>query len=465
MPESAEVYLKRLEIAHKVSIRDGSFTTTDLSTGQRKRLALINAWLEERPVLVFDEWAADQDPTFRRIFYTELLPELKRLGKTIIVISHDDRYFDVADQLVRMEPVGCWSKRASPDATKAKHLHSGLSPIVRHTRSRHKNRSAQPAHSTSTTSTEMPTHLRLNHLTRALGLRRAFNAQLPALALTLALPLAAQAQDQQLTLNIPAQPLSSALQKFAELTDVQVLYEPGAVQNLRSGALSGRHSLDQSVRILLGESGLRYQLRDNTLTLQASNEGDSAMLLDATSIQSAALGATTENTGSYTTGVTSTATRLGLSPRETPQSVSVVTRQQMDDQNMQSLEDVAMAATGINTVKGFGTERPLYYSRGFQVDDLQVDGLPTSVTESFSMDVMSVNNMAMYDRVEIVRGANGLLQGAGSPSAAINMVRKRPTRSYQLKAEIGAGSWDNYRTQLDVGGPLNAEGTLRVERY
>ncbi|MFJ7009817.1 TonB-dependent siderophore receptor [Pseudomonas putida] len=307
----------------------------------------------------------------------------------------------------------------------------------------------------------MPTHLRLNHLTRALGLRRAFNAQLPALALTLALPLAAQAQDQQLTLNIPAQPLSSALQKFAELTDVQVLYEPGAVQNLRSGALSGRHSLDQSVRILLGESGLRYQLRDNTLTLQASNEDDSAMLLDATSIQSAALGATTENTGSYTTGVTSTATRLGLSPRETPQSVSVVTRQQMDDQNMQSLEDVAMAATGINTVKGFGTERPLYYSRGFQVDDLQVDGLPTSVTESFSMDVMSVNNMAMYDRVEIVRGANGLLQGAGSPSAAINMVRKRPTRSYQLKAEIGAGSWDNYRTQLDVGGPLNAEGTLR----
>lgn len=86
-----------------MSIQDGVFSTTDLSTGQRKRLALINAWLEERPVLVFDEWAADQDPAFRRIFYTELLPELKQMGKTIIVISHDDRYFDVADQLVRME--------------------------------------------------------------------------------------------------------------------------------------------------------------------------------------------------------------------------------------------------------------------------------------------------------------------------------------------------------------------------
>ncbi|OLF53001.1 cyclic peptide export ABC transporter [Pseudomonas chlororaphis] len=101
--DSASQYLDRLEIAHKVSVKDGAFTTTDLSTGQRKRLALVNAWLEERPVLVFDEWAADQDPAFRRIFYTELLPDLKRLGKTIIVISHDDRYFDIADQLVRMK--------------------------------------------------------------------------------------------------------------------------------------------------------------------------------------------------------------------------------------------------------------------------------------------------------------------------------------------------------------------------
>lgn len=102
VPEIAERYLERLEVAHKVSVEDGVFTTTDLSTGQRKRLALMNAWLEERPVLVFDEWAADQDPAFRHIFYTELLPDLKRLGKTIVVISHDDRYFPTADRLVRL---------------------------------------------------------------------------------------------------------------------------------------------------------------------------------------------------------------------------------------------------------------------------------------------------------------------------------------------------------------------------
>ncbi|WP_322014140.1 cyclic peptide export ABC transporter [Paraburkholderia sp. J12] len=99
----AEAYLKQLEIAHKVQIQDGAFSTVDLSTGQRKRLALIHAMLEQRPVMMFDEWAADQDPTFRRVFYTEFLPELKRQGKTLIVVSHDDRYFDVADKVVRLE--------------------------------------------------------------------------------------------------------------------------------------------------------------------------------------------------------------------------------------------------------------------------------------------------------------------------------------------------------------------------
>lgn len=102
IPAEAGRYLERLEIAHKVSLHGQEFSTTDLSTGQRKRLALVQAWLEKRPVLVFDEWAADQDPEFRRIFYTELLPELRAQGKTLIVISHDDRYFNVADRLLRM---------------------------------------------------------------------------------------------------------------------------------------------------------------------------------------------------------------------------------------------------------------------------------------------------------------------------------------------------------------------------
>ena len=103
LPVEAAHYLQRLELAHKVSVRDGRFSTLDLSSGQRKRLALIQAWLERRPVLVFDEWAADQDPAFRQIFYTRLLPDLKKLGRTLVVISHDDRYFHTADRVVRLD--------------------------------------------------------------------------------------------------------------------------------------------------------------------------------------------------------------------------------------------------------------------------------------------------------------------------------------------------------------------------
>lgn len=102
LSEKALPYLQRLEIAHKVSVKDGTFSTIDLSTGQRKRLALVHAYLEGRPVLVFDEWAADQDPAFRHLFYTELLPELRTKGHLLIVISHDDRYFYLADRVVQM---------------------------------------------------------------------------------------------------------------------------------------------------------------------------------------------------------------------------------------------------------------------------------------------------------------------------------------------------------------------------
>ncbi|MGK2879532.1 MAG: ATP-binding cassette domain-containing protein [Mycobacterium sp.] len=96
-------YLQELEIAHKVTVQDGKLSTVALSQGQRKRLALLTALLEDRSIYVFDEWAADQEPRFRDVFYTEILSGLKRRGKTVIVITHDDRYFHCADQLVKLD--------------------------------------------------------------------------------------------------------------------------------------------------------------------------------------------------------------------------------------------------------------------------------------------------------------------------------------------------------------------------
>jgi len=100
----AEHYLELFELDHKVKIEKNKFSTTDLSTGQRKRLALIASILEDRPILVLDEWAADQDPHFRNKFYKEIIPKIsKQEDKTIIAITHDDRYYHVADKLLKME--------------------------------------------------------------------------------------------------------------------------------------------------------------------------------------------------------------------------------------------------------------------------------------------------------------------------------------------------------------------------
>ena len=99
----AKAYLQRLNLEEKVSVQSGHLSTTALSQGQRKRLALLSAYLEDRPIYLFDEWAADQDPIFRKIFYTQLLSELQQRGKTIFVISHDDRYFHLADRIIKLD--------------------------------------------------------------------------------------------------------------------------------------------------------------------------------------------------------------------------------------------------------------------------------------------------------------------------------------------------------------------------
>ncbi len=118
LDDAARGYLRRLLLEQKVQVRDGVLSTIDLSTGQRKRLALMTAYLEDRPIYLFDEWAADQDPVFKQVFYLVLLPELKARGKTVFVISHDDHYFHVADRILKLDygkiesdlPAAAWAE-------------------------------------------------------------------------------------------------------------------------------------------------------------------------------------------------------------------------------------------------------------------------------------------------------------------------------------------------------------------
>lgn len=103
LEKEARRYLAELKLSQTVKVIGNRFSTTELSQGQRKRLALLTAYLEDRPIYVFDEWAADQDPYFKNIFYTHLLPQLKSMGKTVLVITHDDRYYQVADRVIRLD--------------------------------------------------------------------------------------------------------------------------------------------------------------------------------------------------------------------------------------------------------------------------------------------------------------------------------------------------------------------------
>ncbi|WP_233154714.1 TonB-dependent siderophore receptor [Candidimonas nitroreducens] len=233
-----------------------------------------------------------------------------------------------------------------------------------------------------------------------------------------------------------------------------------------TAGVNGRHPASGALALLLAGTGLRavlldngaFVLRiDNTLSPAAS---DATTLSPITVTGTARPDSTTEGTHSYTTDSMSTATRLNLSMRETPQAVTVITRQRIQDQGLATVNDVVEAAPGL-TFRRFGPERASFYSRGMYVDNIMYDGLPVSLDSSNLSQDLLTTDMAIYDRVEIVRGATGLMQGAGNPSAAINLVRKRPTDVPQVSAGVSAGSWDRYRAELDASGPLSEDGSLR----
>ncbi|MGY2378469.1 TonB-dependent siderophore receptor [Pseudomonas sp. SDO524_S393] len=305
----------------------------------------------------------------------------------------------------------------------------------------------------------MPARLGLSPLSKALSMRRALNINLlpSALALAVSMPIAGYVQAQEIELDIPAQPLGTALQAFGQQTNLQVLYSPTDVQGKNSTAIKGKQAPEQAIATLLKGTGIHYALQGNAVTISAV--ATSGLELGTTQVTANQLGTVTEGTGSYTPGTIATATRMVLTPRETPQSISVVTRQVMDDFGLNAIDDVMRHTPGI-TVSTYDTERTNYYSRGFSIVNFQYDGIPTLRDAQYSAG-QTLTDMAIYDRVEVLKGATGLLTGAGGPGGTINLIRKKPTSEFKSSIELGAGSWDNYRSQVDVSGPLTETGNVR----
>jgi outer membrane receptor for ferric coprogen and ferric-rhodotorulic acid len=179
--------------------------------------------------------------------------------------------------------------------------------------------------------------------------------------------------------------------------------------------------------------------------------------LPAVKVTAEGVSSTTEGTGSYTAGATSTATRFELSPRDTPQSVSVITRQQIEDFGHTNVNDALESTTGI-TVEQVETDRVYYTARGFDVTNFQVDGLGLPFLYGHSE---GDTDTVIYDRIGVLRGATGLMSSMSNPSATINFVRKRPTANFQAATSATVGSWNTRRIEGDISGALTKQGNIR----
>ncbi|MBK5301075.1 MULTISPECIES: TonB-dependent siderophore receptor [Gammaproteobacteria] len=260
--------------------------------------------------------------------------------------------------------------------------------------------------------------------------------------------------------SIAAGPLASVLNRFAEQSGVFLAGHNDLAAGKRSPGLDGDYTDSQALQRLLQGSGLQASPQGNGgYVLQAVPASQGALELDATNISGQGLGATTEDTHSYTTGSTSSATGLPLSLRETPQSVTVITRQQMDDQGSTSIADTLRRAPGIS-VQNYDSERWEFSSRGLPITNFQYDGVNTDYDGVYDYGTTSTD-MATFDRVEIIKGATGLMTGSGDPSATVNLIRKRPTKEFKASIAGTVGFWDNYRSEGDISGPLTESGNVR----
>ena len=297
-----------------------------------------------------------------------------------------------------------------------------------------------------------------------------FSPRLTPLALAAALACTAlafpaddaYAQSQQTVrhYDIPAGPLNDALNTFAAQAGVSIAIDDKKISGLKSPSLRGEYGVEQGFDRLLAGSGYRAGKTPVGYVLVVA-EQKSATRNDSQSLAPVVVtGArddnVTENSGSYAAATSSIGGKTVQSLREIPQTVSVVTREKIDDNNLQNIYDVMNSVPGVTMFQGSMTTSR-FMSRGFEVGNYRIDGGAASYVNGYMADW----DMAFYDHVEVLRGADGLFGAAAEPGGTINFVRKKPTRDLQIKTSLQAGSWNYKRAELDVGGPLNEAGTLR----
>lgn len=262
--------------------------------------------------------------------------------------------------------------------------------------------------------------------------------------------------------DVPAGPLAPAISRFAATASVGISFESAQLQGLHSAGLQGTYTVDQGFAQLLRGSGWEAEHRGGgnyalrKVPLERRSESPSAAMPPTSTLPPVTVMAQSDPVALRTSPPISVGSKIALAQREIAQSVSVVTTEQIETQNMHVLEDALRNVPGV-TVRDGDSERPMFYSRGFPMESVQYDGVPVIVANS-----ATTPGLIMFDRVEVLRGPAGVLNGLAGSGGAVNLVRKRAPKELQASAEVSAGSYDNYRGSVDVGGAVNDAGTLRA---
>lgn len=284
-------------------------------------------------------------------------------------------------------------------------------------------------------------------------------AGLPHMALAQQAPTVMDASVTLHTFSIPAQSLDQSVAAIGRQSGLSISADSALLEGHTAPALNGAMNVKQALAHVLAGTPLKAQIDRHLIVIQSVGAGvatDNA--LSGVTVHSVGdtVQVPTEKTHAYTIQSTTAGSKIALSPKETPQSVSVLTRQEMDDFQLNSVNDALQHVTGV-TVEPYESFATDFTSRGFQITNLQFDGvgIPLEYTSQYG-DI----DMALYDRAEVLRGADGLNAETGNPSATVNFIRKRPTYQFQASGDVSYGSWDTKRVDVDISGPLNKAGTV-----
>ncbi|MGC3985542.1 MAG: TonB-dependent siderophore receptor [Pseudorhodoferax sp.] len=280
----------------------------------------------------------------------------------------------------------------------------------------------------------------------------------------------AQAQEAaapQRDYRIAAGPLDEVLTQFGRSAGILLSFSAADTAGLRSAGLQGRHSVRSGLDALLAGTGMAalaqpngaYVLRKPAVPASAAPAATGNTVLREVRVTAQAeRSATTEGSQTYQARAVTLA-KGEQALKDIPQSISVLTRAQIDDMGLTDLREAANQVTGMVGAKGVGQGMVLS-ARGFQIDAWQYDGVPVP-RNMYALGNWATEGLVFFDRMEVLRGASALLQGTGSPGGAVNLVRKRGQAGRALTLTARAGSWDRYGLQLDAGGPLDAAGSVR----